>query len=302
MNRSFALSLGSLLAGLASYAEAQEVWVGRYFDNSVSRLNRATGATLGSFSITTPLGMAFGPGGRIYATAETTNQIRRYKPDGTFDGVFASTNLDAPTAITFDASGNAFVANFNNSTIVKFNSAGVYQSTIVASGTGGLNGPDIGMHIGPDGMLYVPSYYSNKVMRFDPSTGAYLGDFVTGIVKPREVLWRGSEMLVVEEGQNRVQRYNSTTGALLGSLIPSGSGGLNGASGMALVGSSLLVTSWRTGSVLKYDATTGAYQGVFANGLGSPVSIFVTPEPASLIGLTAGAGALFVRAKRRKSE
>src|SRR6185436_17023846 len=57
----------------------------------------------------------------------------------------------------------------------------------------GLNFP-IGIEFGPDGILYVASFGNNKVPRYAPSNGAYLGDFVVansgGINGPTFMIFR----------------------------------------------------------------------------------------------------------------
>jgi hypothetical protein len=56
-------------------------------------------------------------------------------------------------------------------------------STLVPAGSGGLVAPDA-MVFGPDGHLYVASGdtpESSAVLRFDPSSGAFLGDSANGI-------------------------------------------------------------------------------------------------------------------------
>jgi len=55
----------------------------------------------------------------------------------------------------------------------------------VAPGSGGLNGADNGTIFGPDGNLYVPSYYGNRVLRYNGTTGAYMDAFRRSIGRPR---------------------------------------------------------------------------------------------------------------------
>ena len=74
---------------------------------------------------------------------------------------FASTNLNAPFGLAFDSSGNLYAANVGNSTISKFNSAGVYQSNIAAN----LNGP-AGLAFDSSGNLYAANTRNITISKF----------------------------------------------------------------------------------------------------------------------------------------
>jgi hypothetical protein len=84
------------------------------------------------------------------------------------------------------------VVSGNGNVVQRFNGAnGSFISTF-ASG-GGLGLP-IGIIYGPDANLYVASYSSHKVARFDSLSGAYLDDFVTnnsgGLSGPNFMVFR----------------------------------------------------------------------------------------------------------------
>ena len=71
-------------------------------------------------------------------------------------------------------------------------------------------------------------------------------------------------MLVTSIRNDSILRYNDKTGEFIDTLVPTGSGGLNGPSGM-LIGSDglLYVISIRSDSILRYDAQTGAFIDTF---------------------------------------
>jgi outer membrane protein assembly factor BamB len=75
-----------------------------------------------------------------------------------------------------------------------------------------------------------------------------------------------AEMLVSDNFGHQVLRFNESTGAYLGTLVPSGSGGLDGATGMWIGGDGRLwVASQNTGGILRYDLDSGAFVGKIAD-------------------------------------
>src|SRR5690348_10418837 len=88
------------------------------------------------------------------------------------------------------------------------------------------------------GDLFVSSYYTHSILRYDGSTGAFLGTFVTsgsgGLSYPRGLtfgpdgnLYVASEQVSANSGTNAVLKYDGTTGAFLGTFVSDGSGGMN---------------------------------------------------------------------------
>jgi hypothetical protein len=81
---------------------------------------------------------------------------------------------------------------------------------------------------GPDGNLYIGSYGTNNVLRYDGSTGAFLGAFVpagSGGLSLPEGLAFGPDgnLYVVSQGTDNILRYDGSSGAFLG--VFSGPGG-----------------------------------------------------------------------------
>ncbi len=87
--------------------------------------------------------------------------------------------------------------------------------------------------------LLVCSYYTNSVIRYDGTTGAFRGAFVPqgygGLEGPHGLaLGLGGHVLVASGPTSSVLRYHRTTGAFLGAFIPLGSGGLDGAAALVM--------------------------------------------------------------------
>lgn len=213
-------------------------------DHTVERFDGSTGESKGSFvipgsgGIDVPTGLAFGPDGNLYVASSDSGEILRYDGDtGAIigSGVFASGGglveprfiafgpgsapgipdlyvadtglfqnrilrfdgltgafienfvdrfeggMGEPSGITFDTSGNLYVASYTTNEILKFDSNGdvVPGGPFIAAGTGGLANPR-GVTIGPDGLLYVANGASESILRFDPVTGDFIDDYTYG--------------------------------------------------------------------------------------------------------------------------
>lgn len=109
-----------------------------------------------------------------------TNHIVKITPGGV-ESVFASTGLNDPQGLAFDASGNLYAASYGNSTIEKFSPGGV--GSIFASA--GLTNP-LGLAFDATGNLYAANVGSSTstIEKFTPgavgsvfasSGGIYVG-------------------------------------------------------------------------------------------------------------------------------
>jgi sugar lactone lactonase YvrE len=101
---------------------------------------------------------------------------------------------------------------------------GAFINYLVEPGAGGLSNPQ-GLTFGRDGSLYVSSFNTNQVLRYDGSTGASLGVFASGggLVNPNGLAFGPDGNLYLSScGANAVKRYRGTTGAYMGDFAPGG--------------------------------------------------------------------------------
>jgi hypothetical protein len=113
----------------------------------------------GSRILTNATGIAFGPDGNVYVSSYNTDEVFR------FDGRSYTNNVfPPPTQPTFP-----------------------FIDVVIPSGLGGLKSPGL-LVFGPDGLLYVHSTGTDSILRYNPTTGAFIDVFT--VLAP-EVASRG---------------------------------------------------------------------------------------------------------------
>jgi len=223
-----------------------------------------------------PGGLGAGPDGSVYATstrfdANGVSGVFRYNPaNGTFLPVVTLTDTPVPPFQHF----NYDVAR------------------------------------APGGDLYL-ARNGIGVERYNASTGQLVGLVVPVAALPPGFieLAFGPDGNLYIPGTQGIDRFDAQSGALIDHFVPNGSGGLSAGSNLSFGGDGLLyVNSRGTSSVLRYDATTGAFHDVFVTptqyqlgGLGGLGQIaYAVPEPAMASVLLIAAAALTRRRPVRR--
>ena len=204
----------------------------------VLRYNGQTGSFIDIFCSpirnTAPYaGLIFGPDENLYAATES--YFNAYRFDGQtgafIDEFLHGGNNIASVGMTFGIDGDFYVSNAKNKSIDRYNGAtGMFIDEFVPQASnGGLVNP-FGLTFGPDGNLYVCSFF-----------GTGKGIF----------------------------RYNGVTGEFIDEFVTAGSGGLKAAINLAFgPDGNLYVCSFNTSEVLRYNGQTGDFIDVFASGGG----------------------------------
>ncbi len=225
-------------------------------DDSIYRVDGETGAFIdefvptGSGGLESPQGMVFRPDGKLYVASQATDTVLRYDAaTGAFVDEFVSAGsggLDGPKSILFGPDGNGdgvddlYVNAQLSNAVYRYDgltgaampgplgSPGTAE--FVPPGSGGVDKPT-SMTMGLDGQLYVASRTTNEILRYDVTSGAFLGAFVTagsgGLVEPRGVVFGPDRLLYVSSSPNNtIIRYDGTTGAFV-DVITSASGDLD---------------------------------------------------------------------------
>ena len=311
-----ALAVSLLLGGgiLDAPRLHADLFVGNFFgpgNEDVLRYNGTTGAFVSTFvpsgsgGLSFPLGGTFGPDGNLYVSDSDHETVLRYNgTTGAFMNAFVP-NVEDPAGLRFGPDSNLYVASSSSpGAVSRFN--GLTGALVGAPfGSGQLSNPE-GVTFGPDGNLYVAGGDTNSILRYNPTTGAFIDAFVTpnsgGLTSARGAVFGPDGTLYVTSfGTGSVLRYNGATGALLGTFVTAGSGGLSLPRGLTFgPDGNLYVGSFGSGDVLRYNGSTGAFMDAFVHsssgGLGGPTfltffntsSIPAVPEPSTWLLVATG--------------
>lgn len=255
------LLTASLLLGLAGPTPAQapgspELLVSGYTSASVHRYDRASGGVIGTLgaagSVDGAQSATFGPDGHLYVCAEEDDEVLRYSGvDGSFLGAFVFDDPNTP-----------------------------------GDETGGLTAPTAAT-FGPDGHLYVCSFDGDDVRRYDGSTGAFLGIFVSagsgGLNGPDAGMTFGPDghLYVPSFYSDQVLRYHGGSGAFLGVFVAPSPGSLSRPRMLRFRSDGMLyVTSWLNNRINRYDRN-GNFVDRFIN-VSRPSGFAIDPSNADL--------------------
>jgi len=208
----------------------EDILVADFVGDDVRRYDAATGELLGTWTkmpeLDGSLGLVVGPEGHVFVASEEANKVLRFDADGNFVDVFVGDDPNTPD-----------------------------------DETGGLSGPGAVL-FGADGLLYVSSFDSDAILRYDGETGAFVDVFVPaaegGLDGPDAGMVFGADgaLYVPSYYTDEVLRYDGVTGEALGAFTPA-DGSLSKPRTLLFVGDHLLVTSEGSGEVVRFDAATG---------------------------------------------
>jgi hypothetical protein len=219
-------------------------------NSRVLRYDETTGTFLSAFvpsgsgGLDGAPGIVYGPDGNLYVSSAATRSVLRYNgTTGAFMGTFVASfsgGLDRPHGLVFGPDGNLYVNSSDNNSVMRYDGTtgdplpapNQPGATFVASGSGGLSAPYGGLVFGPDGNLYVSSYGSSSVLRYNGTTGAFINAFVptgSGGLSGAHGITFGPDrnLYVVSQSTDSVLRYDGTTGAFINPFVTAESGGLS---------------------------------------------------------------------------
>ncbi len=178
----------------------------------------STGSVNGSginASFFDPVGVAVDASANVYVADAGNNLIRLITPAGTVstlagtansstsNGTLTASSFDNPTGLAVDASGNVFVANYLNSTILEVNPAGTV-STFAGTGQPGAN----------NGPAASATFYFPNSVAVDAAGNVYVADGVNNLI--REITPGGTVSTLAGSGMQGAADSTGTTASFNG--------------------------------------------------------------------------------------
>ena len=170
------------------------------------------------------------------------------------------------------------VSDTTNDNVKRYDgTTGAFIDDFIPTGSGGLDVPQ-DLTIGPDGNLYVSSFFSSEVLRYDGTTGAFIDVFASagGLSSPNGLRFGpDGNLYVSSEVSDNVLRYNGATGAFI-DVFATGDG-LDGPRGLTFgPDGNLYVAGRNDDDVRRYNGATGAFIDLFATGAGMDAPMGLT--------------------------
>jgi len=178
--------------------------------------------------ITTPVGVAVGSDGTVYATEWESNSVRVFGPNNTSvtwnrDGN-PEWDFNRPTGIAVDADNHVYVADTRNGRVLVFDSAGALLRTIGGPGIDpGTFVLPIGVAVDASKNVYVVDYglvvsgipVGHRVQKIAPNgTATVWGSYGTGNGQFRNpvgiALDSDGSFYVTDYGNDRIQKFNAS--------------------------------------------------------------------------------------------
>jgi streptogramin lyase len=188
-----------------------------------------------------------------------------------------TSTLNSPGGVAVDGSGNVYIADANNTRVLKESlSAASYTESIVP--TSSLNNP-FGVAVDGGGNVYVADTGNSRVLTEVQSAGSYFEITLptSPLNYPAAIAVDGSgNVYIADSGNNRVLKEAVSAGIYTESTVPSSA--LNGPSGVAVDGSgNVYITDSGNNRVLKETLSSGNYTEtlVQTSSLSSPFGITV---------------------------
>ena len=188
-------------------------------------------------------------------------------------------SLDNPGGSVIGPDGRLYVSGYGSNNIVWYDLGAGTTGVFVTAGSGGLSSA-ADVVFGRDGNLYVTSYNTDQVLRYNGTTGAFIGAFATGTLDGPTALAFGTDghLYVGDWFGGKVYKFDGISGTQIGAgafaTLPSGFGVVSmefGSDGHLYVGDG------QVNDLLKFNGTTGAFMSMIDASI-TPYDIETGPD------------------------
>ncbi|WP_154222337.1 hypothetical protein [Marinicella rhabdoformis] len=196
--------------------------------------------------------------GDVIVISEGNHQIVKYdgKTLKEINIVIPAGHIENPISAVLEGEFHVLIHSYAENSIYRYDMRDWQRTdTLLAKGNKHIKGIDLGPNFGPEGMLYVPGYDSNNIIKIDPKT-KHVSEFISadlGINRPRTILWRGNKAYVSGWGNANIFELN-IQGQITRIMFPT----VTGASALLLDGTDhMLISSDRKNSIYRYGFKDG---------------------------------------------
>ncbi|UTY59278.1 hypothetical protein [Massilia sp. erpn] len=209
-----------------------------------------------------------------------TNQLMMFNENtGKFKKIVYPISKPVASQIGFD--GDLFIPSFDTGNVYRFDGfTGGFKGIFVRGGEGGLTNPSA-PNFGPDDLMYIGDFATNKILRFDKN-GKFVDVFAdhetSGLSQPYMPTFDATSFYIASGGTNSILRWDIKTKEFLGAFVPPGSGGLVHPVGLEFgPDGNLYAGSNGTNAVIRYNGKTGEFIDVFVppgtGGIDNPFAV-----------------------------
>ncbi|MDB5032561.1 putative Ig domain-containing protein [Mucilaginibacter sp.] len=210
--------------------------------------------TFGATALQTSFGIAIDAADNLYITnysGTTTNTYKVYKCSTSGGSplltIASTTNLSQPVNVALDNAGNIYILNIRNNTVVKYNSAGTFQSSLITT-----TGAPYGLCVDGAGHIYVGDPGAGTVKVYNPAGGTAL--FSITQAGSRGLITDNAGMLYVSDFTNsKLYKYVPNGGYFISPNLPIGLS-ISSTTGN-ITGTPTAVTAMTTYTVTAYNTS-----------------------------------------------
>lgn len=179
---------------------------------------------------TAPTGLTFGPGGEVYVGGYSSDDVKRYDANGKNPTRAVTANasgVNGPdNGLLYAPDGKLYVPGYDSNSIIRLDPATGATSVAIAAQANGLRGSRGILADRDNQHLWITGELSGQLLKYNMASGN-VQVVASGLNRPTGIEHGlNNDLLLITSGA--VTSVNPATGALGNTLVPSGSGGLNG--------------------------------------------------------------------------